>query len=77
MTHRREQCFGCDREVPAGSTAADGGVVMWLVGALGIWLVLALLVGVVIGRGTRLADERAVGTGVDAVLTPAAVFAGR
>lgn len=43
---------------------------MWIVGGLGLWIVLALLAAVVIGRGTRLADERSYGTTVDAVLPP-------
>jgi hypothetical protein len=44
---------------------------MWMVGGLTVWLGLALLVAVVIGRGIRLADRRSVRTG--GVLAPAVI----
>jgi hypothetical protein len=45
--------------------AADGEHVWWLwvVGGLVVWLVVALLVGILIGRGIRLADRHSPGTG--------------
>jgi hypothetical protein len=46
---------------------------LWFVCALAVWLVLAFLVAVVVGRGVRLADRRAAG---DAVLTTADLPAG-
>jgi hypothetical protein len=46
---------------------------LWLVCVLAVWLVLAFPVAVVLGRGLRLADQRAAR---DAVLTTADLPAG-
>ena len=56
--------------MPIPSTPAEKKDV-WTVLLLGavVWTAVALLVAVVVGRGVRLADERAPGTGLDAVLT--------
>ena len=45
---------------------ADGCLVwwIWVVGGLAVWLVLATVVGLLIGRSVRLADRRSPGTGV-------------
>ena len=45
-----------------------------MVGGLLAWFVVALAVGVVMGRGVRLADERSPGTGAGRPLTPAALL---
>jgi hypothetical protein len=37
---------------------------LWIVGGLVVWLVVAFLLAVVLGRGIRLADRRSPGTGV-------------
>jgi hypothetical protein len=44
---------------------------MWIVGGLTVWLVAGLLVAMVIGRGIRLADERAPLSGPTGILTTA------
>jgi uncharacterized membrane protein YozB (DUF420 family) len=51
----------CDRVVTlAGSAAGDGQPwALWVLGGLAVWLAVATLVAVVIGRGIRLADRRA------------------
>jgi hypothetical protein len=46
---------------------------LWFVGGLVVWFVLAALAAVVLGRGIRLADRRAAD---DAVLTTADLPAG-
>ncbi len=58
--------------MPTRPTTADDEPVwtLLLFGAL-LWLGVAVLVGVVIGRSIRLADEGSPQTGVDAVLTTA------
>ncbi|MGY1831703.1 hypothetical protein ACI8AA_14925 [Geodermatophilus sp. SYSU D01180] len=43
----------------------------WIVGGLAAWVVVAVALGVVLGRGIRLADRRSPGTGVEEPLTPA------
>jgi hypothetical protein len=55
------------------AAAADDGQVwvMWVLGGLAVWLVVAFLVAVVIGRGIRLADRRSPATAAGAVLTTA------
>src|SRR4051794_17803504 len=54
----------------AAPPADDGQVwVMWVLGGLAVWLVVAFLVAVVIGRGIRLADHRSPATAAGAVLT--------
>ncbi|MGY1779806.1 hypothetical protein [Geodermatophilus sp. SYSU D01036] len=45
----------------------------WIVGGLAAWVVVAVALGVVLGRGIRLADRRSPGTGVEKPLTPAAL----
>jgi hypothetical protein len=45
---------------------------LWIVGGLAVWVVVALLFAVVVGRGIRLADERSPGTGVVPAPVPAA-----
>lgn len=37
---------------------------LWVLGGLVVWLVVAIAVGLVIGRGIRMADRRSAGTGV-------------
>ncbi len=37
----------------------------WIVGGFAAWVVVAVVVGLVLGRGIRLADGRSPGTGVD------------
>ncbi|SFK91952.1 hypothetical protein [Geodermatophilus ruber] len=37
----------------------------WIIGGLIVWMLVALLAAVVIGRGIRMADERTADTGVD------------
>ncbi|MGY1609594.1 hypothetical protein [Geodermatophilus sp. SYSU D00700] len=44
----------------------------WIVGGVAAWVVVAVVFGVVLGRGIRLADERSPGTGVPRPLTPGA-----
>jgi hypothetical protein len=46
---------------------------LWIAGGLVAWVVVAVLVAVVLGRGVRLADRRAAR---DAVLTTADLPAG-
>ncbi|PWW21819.1 hypothetical protein JD79_00960 [Geodermatophilus normandii] len=46
---------------------------MWIVGGLAVWVVVAVALGVVLGRGIRLADRYSPGTGVDRPLTTAAL----
>ncbi|RBY87398.1 hypothetical protein [Blastococcus sp. TF02A-26] len=43
----------------------------WIAVGLVVWLLLAALVAVVLGRGIRLADQRAVDTGADPTPVPA------
>jgi hypothetical protein len=45
----------------------------WIVGGLAVWVVVAVALGVVLGRGIRLADRNSPGTGVDRPLTTAAL----
>jgi hypothetical protein len=45
----------------------------WIVGGLAVWVVVAVVLGVVLGRGIRLADRNSPGTGVDRSLTTAAL----
>ncbi|MGY1774417.1 hypothetical protein ACI8AV_01020 [Geodermatophilus sp. SYSU D00804] len=45
----------------------------WIVGGLAAWVVVAVALGVVLGRGIRLADRRSPGTGVGEPLTTAAL----
>lgn len=52
----------------------DRVVTFWIVGGLVVWLVLAVAVAVLLGRGVRLADRRSAGTGV--ALTTADLPAG-
>lgn len=40
----------------------DGVVTLWIIGGLAVWLLVALVVGVVLGRGVHLADERTWGS---------------
>ncbi|MGY1698655.1 hypothetical protein [Geodermatophilus sp. SYSU D00766] len=49
----------------------------WIVGGFAAWVVVAVVFGVVLGRGIRLADERSPGTGVERPLTAGAARAGR
>ncbi|SNS90970.1 hypothetical protein SAMN04488107_4271 [Geodermatophilus saharensis] len=44
----------------------------WIVGGFAAWVVVAVVFGVVLGRGIRLADERSPGTGVERPLTAGA-----
>jgi hypothetical protein len=44
---------------------------LWVLGGLVVWIVVALFLAVIVGRGIRLADRRSPGTGVDDVLTTA------
>ena len=45
---------------------ADGHCVwLWIVGVLGLWTGLGLVLAVVLGRGIRLADQRSFGSGVE------------
>jgi hypothetical protein len=62
--------------VTLAAPAADEGIVWWLwvLGGLLGWLVVALLVGLVIGRGIRMADRETPDTG--ALLTTADLPAG-
>ncbi|MGY1604664.1 hypothetical protein [Geodermatophilus sp. SYSU D00815] len=54
----------------AAESADDHSVwMLWALGGLTVWLVVALLVGLVVGRGIRLADRRSADEG--AVLTTA------
>ena len=46
------------REPPADD---DDVVALWVLSGLAAWIVLAGLVAVVVGRGVRLGDQRAVG----------------
>src|SRR3954464_11125651 len=57
------------------TAAADEGSVWWLwvLGGLAVWSVVALLFAVVLGRGIRLADRRSPWTGLDDLLTTAAL----
>jgi hypothetical protein len=59
--------------VTFAAAAADEGSVWWLwvLGGLAVWTVVAVLLGIIVGRGIRLADRRSPGTGVDDVLTTA------
>ncbi|WP_093577604.1 hypothetical protein [Geodermatophilus amargosae] len=43
----------------------------WIVGGLAVWVVVAVALGVVLGRGIRLADRSSPGTGGDRPLTTA------
>jgi hypothetical protein len=47
--------------VTLAQTAADEGQpwVLWVVGGLGVWVAVAFLIAVVIGRGIRIADRHA------------------
>lgn len=47
---------------------------LWVVGVLGVWLVLALVVAVIVGRGIRIADRRAAEAGAISVITTADVL---
>lgn len=47
---------------------------LWVVGVLGVWMVLALVVAVIVGRGIRIADRRAVEAGSASVITTADVL---
>jgi hypothetical protein len=63
--------------VTFGPAPADGTDVwwLWIVGGLIAWLVVALLVGVVLGRSVQLADRRSAAPAdlsPDPVMTPAA-----
>ncbi|MGY1795489.1 hypothetical protein ACI796_16075 [Geodermatophilus sp. SYSU D00525] len=49
----------------------------WIVGVLAAWVVVAVVLGVVLGRGIRLADRRSPGTGVEEPLTPAVLGGAR
>jgi hypothetical protein len=62
--------------VTFAAPAADEGSVWWLwvLGGLVVWLAVALLVGIVIGRGIRIADGRTPNSGV--ALTTADLPAG-
>jgi hypothetical protein len=55
---------------------ADGETVLWLwaVGVLGVWMVLALVLAVIVGRGIRIADRRAAEAGAVTVITTADVL---
>jgi hypothetical protein len=44
---------------------------VWVVGGVAVWLGVGLLVGVVIGRGVRMADGRSPGTGLRPWMTTA------
>jgi hypothetical protein len=59
--------------VTLSAPAADDGQVWmtWVLGGLAVWLVVAFLVAVVIGRSIRLADRRSPNVAVDGVLTTA------
>jgi hypothetical protein len=59
--------------VTLSAPAADDGQVWmtWVLGGLAVWLVVAFLVAVVIGRSIRLADRRSLNMAVDDVLTTA------
>ena len=50
---------------------------MWIVGGVAAWVVVAVVLGVVLGRGIRLADERTPGTGIERPLTTAALDVAR
>lgn len=50
---------------------------MWILGGLTVWLALAFVLAVVVGRGVRLADRRSPGTGVESVLTTADLLPAR
>ncbi|MGR7024964.1 hypothetical protein [Geodermatophilus sp. URMC 62] len=45
----------------------------WIAGGLAAWVVVAVALGVVLGRGIRLADERSPGTGAGRRLTTASL----
>ncbi len=66
-----------DGMVTSGVAAGDDRHVwwMWVVGGLFVWLLVAFLVAVVVGRGIRLADSRSAAPAVPDLLatTPAAV----
>jgi hypothetical protein len=49
----------------------------WIAVGLVVWALLAALVAVVLGRGIRLADQRAAGTGADRTPVPAMIPARR
>jgi hypothetical protein len=55
-----------DGVVTSGSAAADDHVVwwVWVLGVLAVWVVVAVLFALLIGRGIRMADRRSPGTGV-------------
>jgi hypothetical protein len=57
--------------VTSAAAATDEGTAwwLWILGGLAVWIVVAVLLAVVIGRGIRLADRRSPGT--DAPLTTA------
>ena len=60
------------RTVAEDPAAADDiPVWTWVVGGLAAWVVVAVVLGVVVGRGIRLADQRSPGTGIDRPLTTA------
>jgi hypothetical protein len=52
--------------VTSGSLPADDQLVWWhwVVGVLVVWVAIAVVLALVIGRGIRLADRRSPGTGV-------------
>jgi hypothetical protein len=51
----------CDRVVTLADAAADDGQpwVLWIVGGLAAWVVVAFLVAVLIGKSVRMADRHA------------------
>ena len=49
----------------------------WILSGIVAWFIVAALVAVVLGRGIRLADQRATGTGVDPAPLPALLPARR
>jgi hypothetical protein len=82
----RSETGGADEGTAAGGAAAvqpapgpadDVPVETALALTAVVWVGIALLVAVVVGRSIGLADERAVGTGVDAELTTAALVSTR
>ena len=59
--------------MPIPSGTAEYEVMVWIVGGLVVWFVVAVLAGVVLGRSIRLADRREIDA---AVLTTADLPAG-
>ena len=49
----------------------------WVLGGLAAWIVLAVVLGLVLGKGIQLADRSSPGTGVRGTLDPAALDAPR